>query len=558
MVAPPVSQRPSVTPSQPPRQSLLPPTPVDADASALKTIATLHSEEVTRARVFFRVIVTIALLVALFTPFLPGPLWLRIASAALLTGVAVLGTSLLFVLRREERYTSALATSVGVTCATAGVGVIYYIGPFSAGAMVLTLGIYFFGLSQSAGAARSTYGVVAVLYFVASACVAAHVLPDLSLFPIAGVAPRALWFQVVMSQVMFGTTFYLARSSRRAADRAIEQARRVSVEIGQRDALLAEARVELDRALRPGEGRWSGQVVGAYRLGEILGRGGMGEVYRGEHAHTNQPVAVKLLHPNLVENVEHVRRFMREAQAVAAVQSRHVPQVYEVGSTQGGAPFMAMELLEGHDLGWHLRKAERLDVVAVVELCEQVARALAVVRDAGVVHRDLKPGNLFLTDSIPRTWKVLDFGLSKILWSGSSLTQDQAVGTPSYMAPEQIKGKNVDHLADLYALAAIAYRALTGRPPFYGEKIAQILFDVLYAQPPHPAQLVKLPVDMELVLAIGMAKRPADRFASAEEFAHSMRLAARGELDDDARAHGWSLLRSFPWGTSRKAKPAAG
>jgi serine/threonine-protein kinase len=357
-----------------------------------------------------------------------------------------------------------------------------------------------------------------------------------------------------MSQVMFGVTFYLARSSRDAADRAVEQARRVSLEVRQRDALLAEARVELDRALRPGEGRYSGTNVGPYRLGEILGRGGMGEVYRAQHAHTGQAVALKLLHPNLAENAEHVKRFMREADAVAAVRSEHVPQVYEAGATADGSPYIAMELLEGHDLGWHLRKTDRLDVPAVVELCEQVVRALAVVRDAGVVHRDLKPGNLFLTDSIPRTWKVLDFGLSKILWTSSSLTQDQAVGTPSYMAPEQIKGKEVDHLADLYALAAIAYRALTGRPPFSGEKIAQILFDVLYSQPPHPAQLARLPVDVELVLAIGMAKRPADRFPSAEEFAHAMRLAAAGELDDDARSHGWALLKSFPWGTSRKPR----
>jgi serine/threonine-protein kinase len=547
---PPTSAPPPPPPSSQRAAALL--ANASAPVAPVGIDAVLHAEEVARARVFFRVIVAIATLVAVFTPALPGPMWLRGGAGALCAIAAVLGVVVLLVLRQEERYTAQLVTAVGVICAVIGVLVIYWIGLFSAGAMVLTLGIYFFGLSRSRAAAHATYATVATLYLISSASVAAGVLPDMSLFSIAGVSPLTRWFQVLMSQVMFAVTFYLARSSRLATERAVDQAQRQSLELRQREALLAEARVELDRALMPGEGRHSGRTVGAYRLGELLGRGGMGEVYRGRHEQTGQAVAVKLLHPNLVENADHVRRFMREAEAVGAVQTRHVPGVREVGVTPTGEPFMAMELLEGHDLGWHLRKSDRLELANVVELCEHVADALAAVRDAGVVHRDLKPANLFLTDTIPRTWKVLDFGLSKILWSGSSLTQEQAVGTPSYMAPEQIRGKDVDHLADLYALAAIAYRALTGRPPFSGDKIPQVLYDVLNAQPPHPAQLVRLPVDVELVLAIGMAKRPKDRFRRAEEFAAALRCASQGELDDDARAHGWALLRAQPWGSSRR------
>jgi serine/threonine protein kinase len=315
---------------------------------------------------------------------------------------------------------------------------------------------------------------------------------------------------------------------------------------------LAEARGELDRAMRPGEGRHTGASADDFQIGEIIGRGAMGEVYRGKDQ-AGLPVAIKLLHPNLVDNPDKVKRFMREAEAASAVQSPHVPTVYGTGwLVDATTPFLAMELLEGHDLSWHLRKTGKLQLKLVVEMCEHVAKALADVREADVVHRDLKPGNLFLTDSLPRHWKVLDFGLSKVLWDAGSLTRDTAVGTPSYMAPEQIKGPKVDHLADLYALAAIAYRAITGIPPFAGSEIAHVLYRVVYHQPVCPGDLVQLPIDIELVLAIGMAKKRDDRFDSVEQFAQAMRLAYAGALDEDTRAHGWALLRTSPWGSKTK------
>jgi serine/threonine-protein kinase len=216
-----------------------------------------------------------------------------------------------------------------------------------------------------------------------------------------------------------------------------------------------------------------------------------------------------------------------------------------------------MELLEGHDLGWHLRKTGRLQLPLVVEMVEHVARALADVRNAGVVHRDLKPANIFLTDSLPRTWKVLDFGLSKLMWGSGSLTRDNAIGTPSYMAPEQVKGPTVDHLADMYALAALTYRALTGIPPFSGNEIAHVLYRVCYQQPVCPGELTQLPIDMELVLAIGLAKDPAERFNNVEDFAAAVRAAHEGTLDNDTRTRGWTLLKRAPWGTTmRPAKVA--
>ena len=134
---------------------------------------------------------------------------------------------------------------------------------------------------------------------------------------------------------------------------------------------------------------------------------------------------------------------------------------------------------------------------------------------------------------------------------GLTITRDQAVGTPSYMAPEQVRGQPVDHQTDVYALATLAYRALTGAPPFAGEQVAHILYKVLYSQPQGPAAFARLPVEMELVLAVGMAKERKDRFVYAEEFAAALRLAQNGNLDDTTRARGWALLKEFPWGATR-------
>jgi len=431
----PASMASSGSASLPPPSSVLPEgVRAPEDELGVDLVAILRAEEVARSRVFFKAIIGISLATGAFIPVLSGATWLRILAGAMSVTIAIVAVAVLFVLRKPDRYKPGIATAVAVFIGTIGVVIIYYVGLFSAGAMVLGLGVFFFGMSHSRLVARTTYGVVAGLYLLASAGVAANVLPDLSLFSTANAAPLTRWFQVLMSQVIFGFTFYLARSSRRATESAVDDVNHVNIEIQKQHALLNEARGELDRALSPGEGRHTGDKLGDYTLGQVLGRGGMGEVYQGQNS-AGTPIAVKLLHTNLVEDPEHIQRFLREAEAAAAVDSTYVPKIYDTGWSKGGIPYLAMELLEGHDLSWHLRRKGRLELKLVVEMCEHVAGALRSVREAGVVHRDLKPGNLLLTDSIPRTWKVLDFGLSKILNSGSSLTKDVAVGTPSYMSP---------------------------------------------------------------------------------------------------------------------------
>lgn len=535
---------------KPPPFSVRPPT----DEASIDMATVLHGEEVARARVFFRLILAISLLTAGFMPLLDGPFSWRLVAGVMCGSVTVMCVVLLLMLRKRERYTGKLAAVVGVICSIVGVSVIYYIGIFSAGAMILVVGLYFFGTSHSRLAARSTYATMATLYLIGSAGIASGAFPDTSLFSTEHAQPFTRWFQVLMSQLIFALTFYLARSSRRATEAAIDRVNKANLDVKRRDAMLAEARVALDVVTKPHDGRFTGTTAGKFIIHELLGRGAMGEVYRATDD-VGLPVAVKMLHQNLVENPDKVKRFMREAEAAAAVDSPHVPNVFGTGWTADGTtPFLAMELLEGHDLGWHLRKTGRLQMPLVVEMVEQVAKALAHVRDSGVVHRDLKPANIFLTDSLPRTWKVLDFGLSKIMWDTGSLTRDNAVGTPSYMSPEQIKGPKVDHLADLYALAAIAYRSITGIPPFSGNEIAHVLYRVCYQQPVCPGDLVQVPIDVELVLAIGLAKKREDRFERAEDFAAALRAAHEGLLDDDLRTRGWSLLKAAPWGSTTRPK----
>jgi serine/threonine-protein kinase len=190
----------------------------------------------------------------------------------------------------------------------------------------------------------------------------------------------------------------------------------------------------------------------------------------------------------------------------------------------------------------------------VVALGDQVAKALEAARKAGIVHRDLKPQNLFLAqqNAAAPLWKILDFGVSRLAGSSGTLTMDLIVGTPGYMSPEQAAGgKEVTHRSDVFSFGAVLYRALTGQPPFSGPDTPQILYQVVYRSPARPSQLVPgLPPDVEIVLAIALAKDPAERFASALEMADALRSASRGTLDPSFRVHAQTLLAALPWGHS--------
>jgi serine/threonine-protein kinase len=522
-------------------------TPQTEHGRSIATSVVMQSEEVLRARAFYRLTTVLVVAGTAFMFVVPGPAWVRVFASVCCLFAAAVGLFALRALRRDEGYTPRLVTFVGVAFGVAAELALFYFGLFTAAAMVLPLGVYFFGLSESRTAARVTYWTGAIVYFVLSMGVLAGVLPDLGPMPIGSLPLPWRAFFIVMTQVVFAITYFFATSSRRATEVALAKMEKASRQASQKEALLAEARDELARVLAPGEGCYTGQIIGAYKLGEVVGRGGMGEVYRGEGA--NRVAAIKVLHPFIMADPDQVKRFVREVELASRVRSPFVAEMYEAGTSEGGVPWVAMELLTGRDLAWHLRQTPRLSLAKVVELVDHVGQALIAIRDAGIVHRDLKPHNLMLNEvSSTRVWKVLDFGVSRPASSGGTLTRGALVGTPTYMAPEQVRMEyDVDHRADLYSLSGVIYRAITGKPAFGGEDVATILFNVVHTQPVAPSTLVKVPADVDLVIAIGMAKDREERFEKVEDLMRSLRLAVRGELDEKTRARGRALLVALPW-----------
>ncbi|HEU4406401.1 MAG TPA: protein kinase [Polyangiaceae bacterium] len=264
-----------------------------------------------------------------------------------------------------------------------------------------------------------------------------------------------------------------------------------------------------------------------YRVTRVLGEGGMGRVYEAQHTRLqHRRFAIKVLHAEYARYPELVQRFQREAEAASRVRHDNVIEVYDVGRTSEGRPYLVSELLEGDDLGNRLKQEGKLELGVAVHVIRQVCAALEAAHEHSVVHRDMKPENLFLLGEPGRPHvKILDFGISKVDDAGgNNLTRTGMVmGTPAYMAPEQARGEKVDHRADVYAVGAILYRLLTGRTPFDADDAAGAITAVLTADPPRPRAVAPdIPEALELVIERAMAKRPEDRFASMREFSEAL------------------------------------
>jgi serine/threonine-protein kinase len=344
--------------------------------------------------------------------------------------------------------------------------------------------------------------------------------------------------------------FYLARSLRQSSLRSLEKLDQAIRGIAQREALLAEARAEMEEVAQiGGPGRYTDQLVGGYRLGVVIGRGAMGEVYEASHEETGRIAAAKLLHPRSLTDRSTVERFLRELRIAASLDVPNVVEVLEIPEPNAPIPYLIMERLRGDSLADVLRESPRLPAREVAAIVREVGRGLRAAHAAGIVHRDLKPHNLFRhqpADGRP-VWKVLDFGVSKLMDQSGTLTQGAVVGTPGYMAPEQARGEEVDARCDLYGLGAICYRALTGRPPFSGSDVPTLLYAVVYDMPPRPSSVAPLPAAFDDVLAVAIAK-PADRrFADPDQLADAIEAAADDRIDGDLRSRAATLRVDNPW-----------
>jgi serine/threonine-protein kinase len=268
-------------------------------------------------------------------------------------------------------------------------------------------------------------------------------------------------------------------------------------------------------------------VAGKYRVERVLGVGGMGVVVSARHTTLDQVVAIKLLVPNQrVSHEEAIGRFLDEARAAARIESDYVCRVFDVGTLPNGIPFMVMEHLEGRDLDEELVQRGQLAFVEAVDYVLQAADALAAAHQLGIVHRDIKPGNLFLAlrPDGSRRVKVLDFGISKAHGS-SRRTQDpgSSLGTPAYMSPEQVRAESVDARADIWGLGAILYELVTGQMAFVGDDVKTILDHVTMDDPCPMVSLRRdVPPEMEAIVMRCLERDRDARWPSAARFAHAL------------------------------------
>jgi eukaryotic-like serine/threonine-protein kinase len=276
-----------------------------------------------------------------------------------------------------------------------------------------------------------------------------------------------------------------------------------------------------------------GQVLnGTYRIERLIGEGGVGAVYEASHERLDRRFAVKVLLPRYAECEEAFARFRREARVTSAIGHPHIVEVVDFHTLPDGTPYLVMELLEGEDLGTRLERVRRFDLEACASILEQTASGLEAAHEHGVVHRDLKPQNLFLCrrGRLDDFVKVVDFGMSKILDSKSGLTAAQAlIGTPWYMAPEQAeqRASEADRRTDVYATGVILYELLAGQPPFDGTSAFEVLHAVVRTPPPPLRRLrPEVPSPVEEVVHRALSKKPDDRQASMARLADEFLEAA--------------------------------
>jgi tRNA A-37 threonylcarbamoyl transferase component Bud32 len=270
-----------------------------------------------------------------------------------------------------------------------------------------------------------------------------------------------------------------------------------------------------------------------YVVKRLIGRGGMGEVYEVSHTRLTGPYAVKVLRTDVSDDEELLSRFRREAAISSSLRHPHIIQVFDFDRTPDGCIYLAMEYLQGQDLGRLLGTEGPLALERVLRIAGQIASALTAAHRRNVIHRDLKPENVFIVreegDGDERI-KLMDFGLSK--WSHTPLdssmdvSRDQAlIGTPRYMAPEQALGRNREIAAttDQFAFAAMVYEMLAGAPAFPGDNLAPVLHHIVYEDPPDLRLLLPgLPEGVATAVARALAKKPSDRFASIQDFHRAM------------------------------------
>jgi len=357
-------------------------------------------------------------------------------------------------------------------------------------------------------------GIMAVMFIVLAAgslFALSQVAANLPGGPLVGVAVGAAIFGVAFNPVY--------KECRTFVDRLY------GIKLDYAEAIKAYGGTKKE-ALKTGGTQTS---FGSYSGLTLLGRGGMGEVYRAQHPTLNRAVAIKILPPHIAGKSDGGKRFMREAQTIATLKHPNIVSLHDVGE-QDGKPYMVMEYIDGQDLSDLLHERGRLPLDEALPILRDVASALDYAHQNGVIHRDIKPSNVMIekvtaTSSGNATRAVLmDFGIAKSYAAGTKLTQTGMIGTLDYISPEQIQGASeVDARADVYSFGVMAYQVLTGQLPFIHNNPGAMVLAHLNQPAPDPRDLVKdLPDASASAVMRAMAKKPEQRFATAGEFISSI------------------------------------
>ena len=264
-----------------------------------------------------------------------------------------------------------------------------------------------------------------------------------------------------------------------------------------------------------------------YQVEARIGAGGMAEVYRGFDQVLNRTVAIKVLLPQMARDTSFVERFRREAQAVARLNQPNIVGVYDTGADDG-TQYIVMEFVEGRTLAEFMATGRRPTPIQAAEIAQKIAAAIAAAHAQGVIHRDIKPGNVMITrDGVI---KVMDFGIARVLGPETAPQTSAVLGTASYLSPEQAQGGPVDARTDIYSLGAVLYELLTARPPFTGDSPVAVAYKQVNEAPAAPSSLnPDVPARLDAVVMKALAKNPSNRYQTAEEFSADLDRVIAGQ-----------------------------
>ncbi|MBZ0238857.1 MAG: serine/threonine protein kinase, partial [Deltaproteobacteria bacterium] len=457
----------------------------------------LRRDEAARASVFARLMIALAAMGIPLIALLDVHPTARSVFAATVAAVFVIYGYVWWFSHEVSRYSVAKLGVVSQAAALTACGLVYAFGVYSPAPAVSVVALYALALSGSFGWSFASYATCALGHLALALAVHRGWIADHAMIPASTLAPRNQLITMMCIQAVYALAFAQGRWTRSKTVRHLADLELAMRQVAERDALLAEVHRRMDAAAIPGQpGRFTGHQLGSFRLGPLLGRGGMGEIYDAMRIGSGEPAAVKLLARHALIEPTKIARFLRELEIARTLRAPNVAAVLEVGDLAADLPYLAMERLKGHDLDRHLRQHGRLTPEETATLVQHVADGLTAAHAAGIVHRDLKPSNVFRCDPEGAAggapvWKILDFGVSK-LGSESQITLDAVVGTPAYMSPEQAKGEAVDVRTDVYGLGAIAYAALTGAAPFGGGSAAVVMTRVVRERPRPPSELTEL------------------------------------------------------------------